>query len=169
MMKKPVIPTTVFVAPTATVVGDVTLGADCGVLFGAVLRGAPGYIVVGEGTNIQDCCVVHADPGFPAVIGRGCTVGHGAIVHGCTIGDNTLVGMGAIVLNGAKVGRDCIIGAGALITQGMEVPDGSMVFGSPAKVRRPLTAEEIESNRAAAAHYRAECAEFRKLCEEGKL
>lgn len=169
MLKKPVIPATAFVAPTAAVVGDVTLGDGCGVLFSAVLRGDSGTIVVGEGANIQDGCVVHADPGFPALIGAGCTVGHGAIIHGCTIGENTLVGMGAIVLNGAHVGRDCIIGAGALITQGMEVPDGMLVFGSPARVRRPLTPEEIESNRAAASHYRQECAEYRKLYEEGAL
>lgn len=169
MWKKPVIPTTVFVAPTATVVGDVTLGPDCGVLFSAVLRGDSGTIVVGEGTNIQDGCVVHADPGFPALIGAGCTVGHGAIIHGCTIGDNTLVGMGAIVLNGARVGRDCIIGAGALVTQGMEVPDGSLVFGSPAKVKRPLTSEEIETNRQAALAYKAECAEYRKFYQEEQI
>ena len=166
MWTKPVIPASVFVAPTATVVGDVTLGEDCGVLFSAVLRGDSGTIAVGEGTNIQDGCVVHADPGFPALIGKGCTVGHCAIIHGCSIGDNTLVGMGAIVLNGANVGRDCIIGAGALVTQGMEVPDGSLVFGSPAKVKRPLTAEEIEGNRLAAAAYKAECAAYRDMYRE---
>ena len=111
-------------------------------------------------SNIQDNGVLHTDAGFPSRSGRGCTIGHGAILHGCTIGDNTLVGMGAIVLNGAKIGRDCIIGAGALVPQGMEIPDGSLAFGSPAKVRRALTEEEVRSNRAAAEFYCREAAEY---------
>ena len=140
---KPVIHESAFVAENATVRGSVTIGPEAGIYFGAVLRAETAPITVGEGANIQDNCVVHADPGFPAVIGRDCTVGHAAILHGCTIGDNTLVGMGAIVLNGAAVGRDCIIAAGALVTQGAVIPDGSMVMGAPARVRRPLTPEEI--------------------------
>ena len=140
---KPVIHESAFVAENATVRGSVTIGPEAGIYFGAVLRAESAPITVGEGANIQDNCVVHADPGFPAVIGRDCTVGHAAILHGCTIGDNTLVGMGAIVLNGAVVGRDCIIAAGALVTQGAVIPDGSMVMGAPARVRRPLTPEEI--------------------------
>ena len=155
-MKTPVIHPNAYIAPNATVVGDVHIGAGSSVFFGSVLRGDREPITIGEDTNIQDNCVVHADPGFSAVIGRDCTVGHAAILHGCTIGDNTLVGMGAIVLNGAVVGRDCIIAAGALVTQGAVIPDGSMVMGAPAKVRRPLTPEEIAQNAASAAGYRRE-------------
>ena len=155
-MKKPVIHETAFVADNATVRGSVTIGEGAGIYFGAVLRAETDPITIGPGTNIQDNCVLHADPGFPAVVGRDCTVGHAAILHGCTIGDNTLVGMGAIVLNGAVVGRDCIIAAGALVTQGAVIPDGSMVMGAPGKVRRPLTPEEIASNAASAAGYRHE-------------
>ena len=142
---KPVIHETAFVADNATVRGNVTIGEGAGIYFGAVLRAETDPITIGPGTNIQDNCVLHADPGFPT-----------AILHGCTIGDNTLVGMGAIVLNGAVVGRDCIIAAGALVTQGAVIPDGSMVMGAPGKVRRPLTPEEIASNAAAAADYRRE-------------
>lgn len=113
---KPVIHETAFVADNATVRGNVTIGEGAGIYFGAVLRAETDPITVGPGSNIQDNCVLHADPGFPTKVGRDCTVGHAAILHGCTIGDNTLVGMGAIVLNGAVVGRDCIIAAGALVT-----------------------------------------------------
>ena len=157
---KPVIHETAFVADNATVRGNVTIGEGAGIYFGAVLRAETDPITVGPGSNIQDNCVLHADPGFPTKVGRDCTVGHAAILHGCTIGDNTLIGMGAILLNGARVGRDCIVGAGALVPQGMEIPDGSLAFGSPAKVRRALTAEEIESNRAAAAFYCREAEEY---------
>lgn len=125
-----------------------------------MIRSESDTTAIGEDTNIQDNCVLHTDKGFPITIGRGCTIGHAAILHGCTIGDNTLIGMGAILLNGARVGRDCIIGAGALVPQGMEIPDGSLAFGSPAKVRRAMTAEEIESNRAAAAFYCREAEEY---------
>ena len=157
---KPVIHETAFVAGNATVRGNVTIGEGAGIYFGAVLRAETDPITVGPGSNIQDNCVLHADPGFPTKVGRDCTVGHAAILHGCTIGDNTLIGMGAILLNGARVGRDCIVGAGALVPQGMEIPDGSLAFGSPAKVRRAMTAEEIESNRAAAAFYCQEAEEY---------
>lgn len=119
---KPVIHETAFVADNATVRGNVTIGEGAGIYFGAVLRAETDPITIGPGTNIQDNCVLHADPGFPTKVGRDCTVGHAAILHGCTIGDNTLVGMGAIVLNGAVVGRDCIIAAGALVTQGGRDP-----------------------------------------------
>lgn len=157
---KPVIHETAFVADNATVRGNVTIGEGAGIYFGAVLRAETDPITVGPGSNIQDNCVLHADPGFPTKVGRDCTVGHAAILHGCTIGDNTLIGMGAIVLNGAKIGQNCIIGAGALVPQGMEIPDGSLAFGSPAKVRRALTEEEIAANRAAAAFYCREAAEY---------
>ena len=133
----------VFIAPTATVVGDVTLGENVNIWYGAVLRGDSGAISVGEGTNIQDGCVLHEK----TTIGSYCTIGHGAIVHGCTVGDRCLIGMGAIVLNGAVLGDDCIVGAGALVTGKMDAPDGSMILGSPAKVVRALTEAEIEGNR----------------------
>ena len=126
-----------------------TLGREVNIWYNAVLRGDDGAIVVGEGTNIQDCAVLHEE----TTVGRGCTIGHGAIVHGCTVGDNTLVGMGAIILNGARVGSNCIVGAGALVTGKMDAPDGMMILGSPAKVVRPLTEAEIESNRASAQGY----------------
>ena len=143
-------------APGVVICGDVTLEKDVNVWYGAVLRGDNGPIRVGQGSNIQDNCVLHDK----TTIGKFCTIGHGAILHGCTIGDNTLIGMGAIVLNGAKVGKNCIIGSGALIPQGMEIPDGSMAFGSPAKIRRSVTEEEVASNRAAAAFYCTEAAEY---------
>jgi carbonic anhydrase/acetyltransferase-like protein (isoleucine patch superfamily) len=116
----------------------VTLGNDVGIWFGATLRGDNEPITVGAGTNIQEGVMVHSDPGFPATIGDGCTIGHHAIVHGCTIGDNSLVGMGATILNGAKIGKNCLVGANALITEGKEFPDNSLIVGSPARVIRSL-------------------------------
>ncbi|MCI2057029.1 MAG: gamma carbonic anhydrase family protein [Oscillibacter sp.] len=144
-----------FILPGAVVVGDVTLGKGVNIWYNAVLRGDEGAITVGEGTNIQDCAVLHE----ATVVGAGCTIGHGATVHGCTVGDNTLIGMGSTVLNGAKIGKNCIVGAGALVTGKMDAPDGSMILGSPAKVVRPLKPEEIEGNRASAAGY-LETAEY---------
>ena len=142
------------VAPNATVVGDVELGKDALVLFGATLRGDCGSrIVVGEGSNVQEAACLHVAAGFDCLVGRGVTIGHGAVVHGCSIGDNTLVGMGAIVMNGAQVGHDCLIAAGALVTEGAVVPDGSLVVGVPAKVRRPLSPEEAAANRVSAEEY----------------
>lgn len=132
----------VFIARSATVVGDVTLGDGVSVWYGAVLRGDINRIVVGEGSNIQDNAVVHLADDFGAVIGKWVTIGHSAIVHACTIGDECLVGMGAAVLDGAEVGEQCIIGANALVTQRTRIPPGSMVLGAPAKVVRPLTPEE---------------------------
>ncbi len=132
----------VFIARSATVVGDVTLGDGVSVWYGAVLRGDINRIVVGEGTNIQDNAVVHLADDFGAMIGRWVTIGHSAIIHACTIGDECLIGMGAAVLDGAEVGEQCIIGANALVTQRTKIPPGSMVLGAPAKVVRPLTAEE---------------------------
>ena len=139
----------VLICDGAKVCGDVTLGRGVNVWHNAVLRGDDGAITVGENTNIQDCVILHEE----THVGAGCTVGHGAIVHGCTIGDNVLIGMGAIVLNGAKIGDDCIVGAGALVTGKMDAPAGSMVLGSPAKVVRPLTEAEIASNRESAEGY----------------
>lgn len=143
----------VWVAPSAAVIGNVRLGADVGVWFGAVIRGDNEPIVVEAGTNIQDNCVLHSDAGFPLAIGEGCTVGHRAIVHGCTIGNNVLVGMGATILNGAQIGENCLIGAGALVPEGKIIPPGSLVIGMPGKVVRPLTPEQIEGLRESARHY----------------
>lgn len=164
-MKKPEIHETVFVAPTATVTGNVRIGAHSSVFFGAVIRSERDEIVVGEGTNIQDNCVLHIERGLPLRVGSGCTVGHNAILHSCTVGDNTLVGMGAIVLNGAVIGSDCIIGAGALVPQNAVIPDRSLVIGMPARVRREVTDAEIASNRASAAMYREEAAEYKEQYE----
>ncbi len=142
------------IAPNATLLGDVTLAKDVTVFAGASLRGDyEASITVGEGTNIQEGVCVHLGATSPVSIGRGCTVGHGAIVHGCTIGDNVLVGMGSIVMDHAHVGDNCIIGAGALVTGGTEIPAGSLVIGSPAKVKRALTEEEIAANRVDAEEY----------------
>ncbi len=149
MISKPNIDESVLLCPGAAVVGDVTLGKGVSIWFNAVLRGDEGAITVGENTNIQDCAVLHEE----THVGAGCTIGHGAIVHGCTVGDNVLIGMGATVLNGAKIGDNCIVGAGALVTGKMDAPAGSMILGSPAKVVRPLTEAEIEGNRESARGY----------------
>lgn len=142
-----------FVAESAQVIGHVILGEETGIWFGAVLRGDNEPIEVGAGSNIQENCVLHTDMGFPLVIGKGCTIGHTAILHGCTIGDNSLVGMGATVLNGAKIGRNCLIGAGALVTEGKEIPDNSLVVGSPAKVIRQLGDDAVTMLEWSAKHY----------------
>jgi carbonic anhydrase/acetyltransferase-like protein (isoleucine patch superfamily) len=142
-----------FIAPTATVIGDVTLGKDTGIWFGAVLRGDRDRIEIGDGSNVQDNAVVHTSRGFPARIGREVSVGHGAILHGCTIGDRVLVGMGAIVMNGAVVGEDSIIAAGAVVTEGATVPPGSVVMGVPGKVVKETTAAQKENIRKNAESY----------------
>jgi carbonic anhydrase/acetyltransferase-like protein (isoleucine patch superfamily) len=139
----------VYLAPDAVITGDVSLGENVNIWYGAVLRGDSGKITVGRGTNIQEKCVLHEE----TTLGENCTIGHCAIVHGCTIGDNTLVGMGAIILDGAKIGKNCIVGAGALVTGKMDAPDGSVILGSPAKVVKEATAEQIEANRSSAQHY----------------
>ena len=139
----------VLICPGAAVTGDVVLGKGVSVWYNAVIRGDDGTITVGEDTNIQDCAVVHNR----TTIGSGCTIGHGAVVHGCTVGDNTLIGMGAVVLDGARVGSDCVVGAGALVTGRTVTPDGSLAMGSPAKVIRPLTEREIGENQYSAEGY----------------
>lgn len=144
---------TVWIAPDATLIGRVRLGGNVGVWFGAVLRGDNEPITIGDDTNIQEHTVMHTDMGFPLTVGRGCTIGHRAILHGCTIGDNSLVGMGAVVLNAARVGNDCLIGAGALVTEGKEFPDRSLIVGSPAKAVRTLDDKAVEMLRWSAAHY----------------
>lgn len=140
--KVPDIAHAAFVAPKATVLGDVTLGAQSSVWYGAVLRGDINSIEIGEGTNIQDLAMVHVADEYGTKIGRYCTIGHTAIIHACAIGDECLIGMGAIVLDGAEVGEQCLIGARALVTQGMKIPAGSLVLGSPAKIVKALSAQE---------------------------
>lgn len=134
----------VWIADTARVFGNVVLGDECSIWFGAVLRGDNDAITLGDRSNVQENAVVHVDPSFPATIGNDCIIGHGAIVHGATLGNNVLVGMHATVLNGANVGNFCIIGAHALVTESMHIPDYSVVMGAPAKVVKQLTAEQIE-------------------------
>lgn len=149
-----------WIAPDAHVIGQVKLGADVGIWFGAVLRGDNEPIVVGDGSNIQEGVMIHVDPGFPVTIGRGCTIGHHAIVHGCTLGDNTLVGMGATVLNGARIGNNCLIGANALVTEGKEFPDNSLIVGSPARAIRTLDDAAVAGLRRSAENYVANWKRF---------
>ncbi|MBC00988.1 MAG: gamma carbonic anhydrase family protein [Rhodobacteraceae bacterium] len=142
-----------WIAPDASVIGAVVLKPHASVWFGAVLRGDNETITLGERTNVQDGCVLHTDMGYPLEIGRDCTIGHKAILHGCTIGDNSLVGMGATVLNGARIGRNCIIGANALIAEGKEIPDNSLVVGMPGRVVRELDAAAAQGITASAQGY----------------
>ena len=151
--KVPDIAHAAFVAPNATVLGDVTLGAQSSVWYGAVLRGDINSIEIGEGTNIQDLAMVHVADEYGTKIGRYCTIGHTAIIHACAIGDECLIGMGATILDGAQIGDRCIVGANALVTQRFVAPAGSMILGSPAKVVRPLTAAERDSLRGWAEKY----------------
>lgn len=160
-MKTPTIHPTAFVADNATLRGSVTLGANSSIFFGAVLRADREDITIGAGSNLQDNCVVHVDNGYPVAVGDNVTVGHSAILHGCTVGDNTLIGMGAIVLNGAKIGSNCLIGAGSLVTQGTVIPDGSLAFGSPARVKGPLDEEGLAQIRRAAASYQQEAMDYK--------
>jgi len=150
----------VFLAPNSSVIGNVEIAENASVWFGVVIRGDNDPMRIGEGTNIQDNSVLHSDPGFPLIIGRDCTIGHSAIVHGCTIGDGTLIGMGATILNGAVIGKSCLVGAGALVTENMQIPDKSLVVGAPARVRRELTKEQIEGIRENALHYQANSTRF---------
>ena len=149
-----------FIAPGAVCMGDVALGKDCSIWYHATVRADRAPIKIGSGSNIQDNCVVHVDKGFPVTIGNYVTVGHGAILHGCQVGDGSLIGMGAIILNGAKIGKNCIVAAGALVTQNTEIPDGMLAMGSPAKVIRKLSEEEIASNRKNAEEYIEEAREY---------
>ena len=142
-----------FVADGAKLIGDVTLGQNSSVWYNAVLRGDVCSITVGKNSNVQDCCVVHGQVGKQVIIGEGVSVGHGAILHGCIVGDNTLVGMGAVILDGAIIGKNCIIGAGAVVTQNTIVPDNSMYLGCPAKFVKTVSEQQAESNRQNALHY----------------
>jgi carbonic anhydrase/acetyltransferase-like protein (isoleucine patch superfamily) len=149
-----------WLAPDASVIGQVEIGEDVGIWFGAVLRGDNEPILVGGRTNIQEGAMVHTDPRFPVSIGEGCTIGHHAIIHGCTIGDNSLVGMGATVLNGARIGKNCLVGANALVTEGREFADGSLIIGSPARAIRILDEAAVEGLRRSATNYVANWQRF---------
>ncbi|MEZ5705585.1 MAG: gamma carbonic anhydrase family protein [Burkholderiaceae bacterium] len=157
----PTLADTAWVAENAQVIGNVTLEADSSVWFGVTVRGDTETITIGKGSNIQDGSVLHADIGMPLVVGENVTVGHKVMLHGCTIGDESLIGIGAVVLNGAKIGKNCLVGAGALVTEGKAFPDGSMIFGSPAKAVRQLSAEQIEGLRTSARHYVDNAQRFR--------
>jgi len=154
-LASPVIGEGVFVAPSATLIGEVRVERDVTIMFGAVVRGDREGITVGAGSNLQDNVVVHSDPGFPAQIGAGVSVGHGAIVHGATVGDNTLIGMGATLLNGVTVGEGCLIAAGSVVLEGTNIPAGSLVAGVPGKIRREITLLEREAIVDNALTYRA--------------
>ncbi|OUS14382.1 gamma carbonic anhydrase family protein [Gammaproteobacteria bacterium 53_120_T64] len=151
----------VFVAPSADVIGSVNLGDQVSVWFGAVIRGDTDIINIGAGTNVQDTAVIHTDPGIQANIGCNITIGHCAMIHGCTIGDNSLIGINAVILNGAVIGKNCLIGANALVPEGMVIPDNSMVLGTPAKIVRELDEKTIAVLQNSAAVYIEKAASFR--------
>jgi len=157
----PTIAEDTWIAPDANVIGRVILQDAASIWFGCTLRGDNEEIVIGAGSNVQENTVMHTDPGCPLTIGAGCTIGHKAMLHGCTIGDNTLVGMGATILNRAVIGRNCLIGAGALITEGKEIPDNSLVVGSPGRVIRTLDEAAIEGLRESARNYQRNMRRFR--------
>jgi carbonic anhydrase/acetyltransferase-like protein (isoleucine patch superfamily) len=149
----PQIPATAFVAPEATLIGKVRLGEGTGIWFGAVLRGDNELLSVGEGSNVQEGVVLHTDLGFPLTLGANVTVGHQAMLHGCTVGDGSLIGIQAVVMNGAVIGRECLVGAGAIVTEGKSFPDRSLILGAPAKLVRPLTEKEVTGLADSAADY----------------
>ena len=157
----PTIAESAWVADSAQVMGDVVLADDASIWFGVVIRGDTETIRIGRGSNIQDLSVLHADHGMPLTVGEDVTVGHQVMLHGCTVGDGSLIGIGAVVLNGAKIGKGCLVGAGSLVTEGKEFPDGSMILGSPAKVVRQLTPEQLEGLRQSAQHYVDNARRFR--------
>ncbi|MEO6033216.1 MAG: gamma carbonic anhydrase family protein [Burkholderiaceae bacterium] len=157
----PRIAASAWVADSAQVMGNVELGEDASIWFGAILRGDTEVLRIGRGTNVQDGTVIHADNGFPVTLGANVTVGHQVMLHGCTIGDGALIGIQAVVLNGARIGRHCLVGAGALVTEGKEFPEGSLIVGSPARVVRQLTPEQIEGLQRSAEHYVANARRFR--------
>ena len=142
-----------WIAPNASIIGDVNLERDASIWFNAILRADNEPITIGEGSNVQDGAIIHTDPGYACNIGKKVTVGHMAMLHGCSIGDGSLIGIGSVVLNGAKIGKNCIIGSKALVTEGMEVPDGSMVLGIPGKIKKTLTEEEQSVVSLGAEHY----------------
>ena len=149
----PRIDASAYITDTATVIGNVLIEANASIWFGATLRGDNELITIGENSNIQENTVVHTDVGYPLTVGKNVTVGHQAMLHGCTIGDGSLIGIQAVILNGAKIGKNSLVGAGALVTEGKEFPDNSLIIGSPAKAVRELTSEQITALKASAAHY----------------
>ena len=158
---KPAVAASAWVADSAQVIGKVTLGENSSVWFGVVVRGDNAPITVGAGSNIQDQSVLHTDHDKPLVIGKNVTIGHQVMLHGCTIGDGSLIGIQAVVLNGAKIGKNCLVGAGSLVTEGKEFPDGSMIFGSPAKAVRQLSPEQIEGLKMSAESYIANARRYK--------
>lgn len=151
--KRPDTDKAVFIAPSADIIGDVTLGKDVSVWFNATIRADLASVSIGDGTNVQDNCVVHVDHDTPATIGKNVVIGHNAILHGCTVGDNSLIGMGAILLNNAVIGRECVVGAGALVTENKKFPDRSLIVGSPAKAIRTIPDADAERLHEAAKGY----------------
>lgn len=158
----PLIDPTAYITDSATLIGQVHVQARASVWFNVTIRGDNEPIVIGEGSNVQEGSVLHADPGFPLTLGKEVTIGHMAMVHGCTIGDGALIGIQAVVLNGAKIGKNCVVGAGALVTEGKEFPDNSLIVGSPAKAIRTLSDEEIRRFHGAAESYLRRSVEFRE-------
>lgn len=156
----PQIAASAWVAPDANLIGKIVVEDEASIWFGATLRGDNEEIRVGRGSNVQENCVLHTDMGFPLIIGADCTIGHKAMLHGCIVGEGSLIGMGATILNGAKIGKGCLIGAGALITEGKEIPDGSLVMGAPGKLVRQLDEAGLARLRASAAGYRANARRF---------
>jgi carbonic anhydrase/acetyltransferase-like protein (isoleucine patch superfamily) len=154
-----------FIADSAAVIGSVTLHQNASIWFNCVVRGDTDELVIGENSNVQDGSVLHTDPGLKLRVGRDVTVGHMVMLHGCEIGDNTLVGIKSVILNGAKIGRNCIIGANTLITEGKQIPDGSLVMGSPGKVVRPVTPQEIQAITLSAQHYVQNAKRYRQHLE----
>lgn len=150
-----------WIAPDANVIGKIVVEEGASIWFGVTLRGDNEEIVIGKGSNVQENTIMHTDMGYPLTVGEGCTIGHKALLHGCTIGDNTLIGMGAVILNGAKIGKNCLIGANALITENKVIPDGSLVMGSPGKVVRELDEQGIQGLRASALNYQKNMRRFR--------
>jgi len=151
-----------YIAPGAAVIGRVTLGEKVSVWFNAVIRGDNDDIIIGDGSNVQDGCVLHVDEGYPIHVGNNCTIGHKVMLHGCSVGDESLIGMNAVVLNGVKVGKRCLIGANALVTEGMEIPDGSLVLGSPAKVVKPLGRGALKMMAGGAEHYQQKIVAYKE-------
>lgn len=155
-MRNGLVKESVFIAPGAVVLGEVSLGENVSVWYNATVRADRASVTVGSGSNIQDNSVVHVEEGYPVEIGENVTIGHGAIVHGCVVGDNTLVGMGAILMNGSRIGKNCVIAAGAIVTGGTEIPDNSLVIGAPGRIIRQVTPEQTEENRRNARLYAEE-------------
>lgn len=160
--KIPQVASDAWIADSAQVIGDVSIGARASIWFGSIVRADNEAMTIGVGSNVQEGAVLHSDPGYPLAIGDNVTVGHQVTLHGCNVGDGSLIGIGAVVLNGAKIGKNCLVGAGALVTEGKVFPDGSLIVGNPAVFKRELSAEQIEGLLRSAQHYRANAERFTK-------